>query len=195
MAKSSFYIVNGITVYRLVAAPVLIVLVLTGQTAIFKWLLLVSFSTDFIDGYLARKFKVTSILGTKLDSIGDDLTIVAAIVGLVVLKPGFIKEQMVIFGIMLILYLLQTILAFARYGKLSGFHTYSAKVAAILQGTFLILIFLLPAPIYPLFYAAVIFTIIDLLEEIILIILLPRWKADVKGIYWVMREKKKGEKK
>ncbi len=192
MAKSSFYIVNGITVYRLVAAPVLIVLVLTGQTDIFKWLLLVSFSTDFIDGYLAREFKVTSILGTKLDSIGDDLTIVAAIVGLVVLKPGFIKEQMVIFGIMLILYLLQTILAFARYGKLSGFHTYSAKVAAILQGTFLILIFLLPAPIYPLFYAAVIFTIIDLLEEIILIILLPRWKADVKGIYWVMREKKRG---
>ena len=192
MTKSSFYIVNGITVYRLVAAPVLIVLILTGETDIFKWLLLVSFFTDLIDGYLARKFKVTSILGTKLDSIGDDLTIVAAVVGLVVLKFDFIKEQKIIFGIMLILYLVQTILAFTRYGKLTGFHTYSAKVAAILQGTFLILIFLLPAPVYPLFYAAAFLTIIDLLEEITLIILLPKWQANVKGIYWVMREKKKG---
>jgi len=195
MTKSSYYIVNGITVYRIVAAPVLIILILKDQAEVFKWMLMVSFFTDLIDGFLARKFNVISVLGTKLDSIADDLTIVAAIVGLFVLKADFIKEEIVIIGVMFVFYLTQTILAFVRYGKLSGFHTYSAKVAAIFQGTFLILMFLLPDPLYPLFYAAAILTTIDLLEEITLIILLPKWKADVKGVYWVMKEKSKRRNK
>src|SRR5437763_15519144 len=90
--KKSYYIVNSITVYRIIAAPVLIYLVFKGRTDLFKWLLAFSFFTDLVDGYLARKFKATSILGVKLDSIADDLTIVAAIVGLFVLKLDFVKE-------------------------------------------------------------------------------------------------------
>jgi phosphatidylglycerophosphate synthase len=191
MKKRSFYIVNGITLYRLVAAPVLIVLVFTGDIDIFKWLLPVSFFTDMIDGYLARKFKVISVMGTKLDSIADDLTVAAGIVGLFVLKLEFIHEELAWISILLALFLIQTLLALIKYRRLSGFHTYSAKVSALLQGTFLILIFLLKEPVIILFYAAAISTTIDLLEEITLIFLLPKWEADVKGVYWVMRRKLK----
>ena len=93
MQKGSYYIINGITIYRLVAAPVLMILVFTGNIVLFSVLLPISFFSDFIDGYLARKFKVASIIGTKLDSIGDDLTVLAAIVGLFVLKTEFVKEE------------------------------------------------------------------------------------------------------
>lgn len=55
MKKTCYYIINGITLYRLLAAPVLVLLILTHQVNVFKWLLAVSFFTDLIDGWLARR--------------------------------------------------------------------------------------------------------------------------------------------
>jgi phosphatidylglycerophosphate synthase len=81
MKKNSYYIINGITLYRLIAAPFLLILAFLKETDVFKWLLAVSFFTDAIDGYLARKYKVVSVMGAKLDSWGDDLTVIAATVG------------------------------------------------------------------------------------------------------------------
>jgi len=191
MSKRSYYIINGITVYRIIAAPFLVFLIFTGNTVLFSRLLALSFFTDLIDGYLARKFKVTGIFGARLDSIADDLTIIAAIIGLFVLKPEFIRQEMVIMCVLLGLYLFQNAAAIIKYRKISSFHTYSAKTAAILQGVFLILVFFLPDPYYPLFYAAILATAIDLIEETILIFLLPKWEVNVKGLYWVLRKKKK----
>ncbi|HEY5967627.1 MAG TPA: CDP-alcohol phosphatidyltransferase family protein, partial [Chitinophagaceae bacterium] len=94
--KQAWYVINGITLYRIIAAPILLVLLFTKQYEIFKWLLAVSFFTDLIDGYLARKFKVTSILGTKLDSIGDDLTVLVGLIALFIMKLEFIKQHMIV---------------------------------------------------------------------------------------------------
>lgn len=187
MHKPSYYVINGITLYRLLIAPVLVYLIIAGDADVFKWLLPISFFTDLIDGYLARRYKVTSILGSRIDSVADDLTIVAAIVGVFVLKPAFVREQIVLIVIMLVLYLIQLISALIRYKKISSFHTYSAKVAAILQGVFLILIFLWPGLPAIFFYLAAISTLIDLAEEIVLVYLLPDWQTDVKGIYWLLK--------
>ena len=188
MKKSSYYIINGITLYRLIAAPFLLFLILTKQADIFKWLLAVSFFTDAIDGFLARKYKVASIMGAKLDSIGDDLTVIAGVVGLFVLKTEFIKKEFIWLIIIFILFLIQVILALARYGSFTSYHTYLAKVAAVFQGVFLILSFFTPEPNRVLFYAAIIITALDLLEEIILTMLLPKWTANVKGIYWQLKK-------
>jgi len=188
--KQAWYVINGITLYRIIAAPILLVLLFTKQYDIFKWLLAVSFFTDLIDGYLARKFKVTSILGTKLDSIGDDLTVLVGLIALFVLKLEFIKQHVIIFVILLVLFLVQTSYAFIRYKKMTNFHTYLAKTAALLQGVFLILVFFTDEPSLILFYAATIVTMLELVEEIILIRLLQQWQANVKGIYWVLKNKK-----
>ncbi len=187
--KQVWYVINGITLYRVIAAPVLLVLLFTKQHEIFKWLLGVSFFTDMIDGYLARKFKVTSILGTKLDSIGDDLTVLVGLIALFVLKLEFIKQHIIILIILLALFLVQTTYAFIRYRKMTNFHTYLAKTAALLQGVFLILVFFTEEPSLILFYAATIVTMLELTEEIILVNSLPQWKANVKGIYWVLKNK------
>ena len=185
--KQVWYVINGITLYRVIAAPFLLVLLFTKQHEIFKWLLGVSFFTDMIDGYLARKFKVTSILGTKLDSIGDDLTVLVGLIALFVLKLEFIKQHVIIFIILLVLFFVQTTYAFIRYRKMTNFHTYLAKTAALLQGIFLILVFFTEEPILILFYAATIITMLELDEEIILVRMLPHWRANVKGVYWVLR--------
>ena len=185
--KQAWYIINGITLYRIIAAPILLVLLFTKQYDIFKWLLGVSFFTDLIDGYLARKFKVTSILGTKLDSIGDDLTVLVGLTALFVLKAEFIKQHIIIFIILLALFLVQTTYALIRYRKMTNFHTYLAKTAALFQGVFLILVFFTEEPSLILFYAATIITTLELTEEIILVNLLPQWKTNVKGIFWVLK--------
>lgn len=191
MKKAGYYIVNAVTVYRVLSAPVLFFLIITGQPGLFKWLLALSFFTDAIDGLLARRFKVTSIIGARLDSLGDDLTVLAGIVGLFVFKYAFIRQEYLWVVVLLILFAIQVIAAFWRYRKMTSFHTLLAKIAAVLQGIFLITAFFLPEPSRLLFYLAVVFTALDLLEEIVMILLLPDWRADVKGLYWVLKERGK----
>ncbi len=188
MSKRSYFVINAITIYRLAIAPLLVFLVLDHRPDPFKWLLAVSFFTDAIDGYLSRRYKVTSVLGSRLDSMADDVTIIAAMTGLLVFKSGFIRHELILFGVLLVLFILQTVLAMIRYRRMTSFHTYMAKTAAIMQGIFLMLIFFLPEPPYAVFYAAVIITILDLTEEIILVLRLPRWQANVKGLYWVIKK-------
>ena len=188
MQKTSYYIINGITWYRLIMAPVLIILLFVDRVDIFKWLLPVSFFTDAIDGYLARKYKVTSIFGSRLDSIGDDLTVLAGVVGLIVWKPGFFLDHLWPLIVLALLFAIQVTLALRKYKKTTSFHTYAAKLAAIAQGVFLILFFLIPdLPTYG-FYIAAAITAIDLVEEIILVFVLPKWEANVKGLYWVLKK-------
>lgn len=182
--------VNGITLYRLIAAPALLVLILTRQADVFKWLLVLSFFTDAIDGYLARKYKVVSVMGAKLDSIADDMTVVASLIGIFVLKPAFIKQEYLSLILLLALFVIQVTMALLRYRKTTSFHTYLAKLAAVCQAAFLILAFFLPDPPRILFYLAVVVTALDLIEESIMIWLLPEWEADVKGIYWILRRRK-----
>jgi CDP-diacylglycerol--glycerol-3-phosphate 3-phosphatidyltransferase len=191
MHKKSYYTINAITLYRLAVTPVLVYLALDHQPGPFKWLLAVSFFTDAIDGYLARRYKVTSILGSRLDSIADELTIFSAITGMLVFKPAFIRHELIPIGILAVLYILQTGLALIRYGRMTSFHTYMAKIAAIMQGIFLLLLFFLAEPSYAIFYIAVIITLLDLAEEIILVFILPRWQANVKGLYWIMKKQVK----
>ena len=188
--KQAWYIINAITLYRIIAAPILLVLLFTKQYDIFKWLLGVSFFTDLIDGHLARKYKVTSIMGTKLDSIGDDLTVLVGLIALFVLKLDFIKQHIIILIILLVLFPVQTTFAFIKYRKMTNFHTLLAKTAALLQGVFLIFVFFTEQPSLILFYTATIVTLLELIEEIILVGMLPQWQANVKGIYWALKNKK-----
>lgn len=191
MNKRIYYIVNSITLYRTLTAPLLIVLIIYKQIDWFKWLLALSFFTDAIDGFLARKFKVASIAGAKLDSIGDDLTVIAGTVGMMVFKSAFLKEEIFLIIFLWSLFALQTVLALIKFGKMTSFHTYAAKAAAILQGVFFILLFFLPNPVFELFYVTIFVTAFELIEELIIILWLPKWRTNVKGLYWILKSRKK----
>ncbi|MBI3137872.1 MAG: CDP-alcohol phosphatidyltransferase family protein [Sphingobacteriales bacterium] len=186
----AFYVINGITLYRIVTVPLLLWLLFTSRYELFKWGIALSFFTDLIDGFLARTFNVTSIAGTKLDSIGDDLTVAVAVTGLVMIHPAFVKEQLWIWILLALLFVLQVGYALIRYRKMSNFHTWLAKTAALLQGIFLILTFFIGEPLPVLFYIAAGITMLELTEEIVLVYLLPGWRANVHGIFQVWQEQK-----
>ncbi|RYF87534.1 MAG: CDP-alcohol phosphatidyltransferase family protein [Chitinophagaceae bacterium] len=185
--RTSFFVVNAITLYRLLSSFALLYFIITSQLSVFKWLLPVSFLTDTVDGFLARKYKVTSAAGSRIDSIADDLTVFMAIVGIFVFQRDFIQQEKLVVLILAGFYLLQLTLAFLKYGKPTSFHTYLAKCAAVLQAVFLVLFFHLSHTPPFIFYLAASVTLLDLLEESILVILLPKWTADVKGLYWALK--------
>lgn len=191
MHSKAFHIINAITWYRVAMVPVLVALLIFDRIDIFKWLLPVSFFTDSIDGFLARKYKVASVFGARLDSIGDDLTVAAGIAGIVIWKPDFIINQMIPLGFLLALFIIQLILAFNKFGKATSFHTYFAKLAAVAQGIFLILFFFDPDLHPAFFYTAFAITMLDLLEEIILVMVVKKWTANIHGLYWYLSSMKK----
>jgi len=193
MHKRSFYIINAITAYRLAASALLLLLIFGDRQYLFSWLLAISFFTNLVDGLLARKYKVVSIFGSRLDSVADDLTFLMAAIGVFVWKRAFLHAHYPAIEFLLGLYLLQTLLALLRYRKISSFHTYLAKCAALTQGFFLILLFFLEQPLPVCFYLAAAFTGLDLIEEIVIVLLLPQWRHDVKGLYWILKGAKQGQ--
>jgi CDP-diacylglycerol--glycerol-3-phosphate 3-phosphatidyltransferase len=172
----------------MIAAPFLVYLAFTYQFDLFKWLLAFSFFTDAIDGYLARRYQMDSVFGARIDSVADDLTIIAAITGMYIQNSAFLLEEIVPILILAALYLLQNVMALVKYRKTTSFHTYLAKIAAICQGVFLIVFFFLPQPVYWLFYTTLILTGADLIEEMLLIWMLPHYSVNVKGLYWLKRK-------
>ena len=168
------------------AAPIIVLAILHDE-GWFKWLLAVSFLTDAVDGFLARRYHVTSRQGSRLDSLGDDLTVLAGIVGIFVFKMDFVRQQLVIILILAGLWVVQVGLALIRYGKMSSFHTWLAKGAAVLQGLFLLSLFFFPSAPGWLFYVAAGATALDLVEESIMVLMLKEWRADVKGVYALLK--------
>jgi len=183
-------LVNFITLYRIVTFPLLLFFLFVGNIVLFKWLLLASFFTDAIDGFLARHYRATSVLGSKLDSIGDDLTVLAAAVGLFVTHFGFVASHKAVFIALFALFIVQVGASLYRYSKISTFHTYLAKTAAVVTAVFLLSVFFLGDVSMPLFISAATITGLELIEEVVLVARLREYRTDVKGLYWVLREDK-----
>lgn len=186
----NFNIADWFSFYRIAAAPFLLLAIWLGNRELFTWLLLVSYCTDMIDGFLARRLKITSPRGSQLDSFGDQITLVIALIGLLFYEYDFIKAHAFFIVLVFIPYIFQMIIAFMKYGKATAFHTYLAKLSAIIQA-FFILWLLFFGPIYWLFYVMIVLGLLETIEEIALIFMYDNWVAGVKGIYWALRDKRR----
>ena len=190
----NYNIADWFSFYRIFAAPFLLVLIWFDERLIFSWLLLLSYLTDAIDGYLARKLKITSARGSQLDSFGDQVTLAVGLIGLFYFESNFIKTNFLLILVAFIPYVIQMIIAYVKYSKATAFHTYLAKLSAIVQSVF-ILWALFFSPEYILFYAMLAIGLMETFEEITLIFLYDKWVSDVKGIYWVYKNKRRLTKK
>jgi phosphatidylglycerophosphate synthase len=189
----NYNIADWFSFYRILAAPLLLFLLWLNVREIFSWFLLISYSTDIIDGFLARKLKITSARGSQLDSFGDQITLIIGLIGLWIFENEFIKQNLVIIVIAFVPYIIQMVLAYIKYEKATAFHTYLAKLSALIQGVF-ILASLFFIPYYPLFYIMIAIGLLETIEEITLIFMYDNWASDVKGIYWAFRDKRRIKK-
>ncbi|WP_276498539.1 CDP-alcohol phosphatidyltransferase family protein [Pontibacter litorisediminis] len=179
---------DWLSVYRLLAVPALLYTLLNRQEAPFLVLLAISLATDAVDGLLARRQRQESLRGAKLDSCSDLLTVPFMLASLFIFKPNFLEEQVVLLSVLVGLYFLELLTSMLRYGKPSSFHTYLDKASFILLGIFYFSLFLFGFVGW-LFYTAMALAILGELEELVLVMRLPRWRSKVKGLFWVLQEK------
>lgn len=190
----NYNIADWFSFYRIFAAPFLLLFIWLDYRLVFTWMLLVSYATDAIDGFLARKLKITSPRGSQLDSFGDQITLVIGLIGLYVFETDFIKTNLVLIAIVFVPYIVQMLIAYFKYGKATAFHTYLAKLSAIMQSAF-ILFSLFFYPENTLFYVMIAIGLIETFEEITLIFMYDNWTSDVKGLYWAFRDKRRLKRK
>lgn len=183
----NFNIADWFSFYRIIAVPVLIFFVVLDERILFACFLFISYFTDAIDGYLARKLQITSAIGSQLDSFGDQLTFIMGLIGLYFFEKEFIEANLIIIILAFIPYIIQMIVAYYKYGKATAFHTYLAKSSAIMQSIF-ILWSLFFSPDYVLFYAMIVIGLFETFEEITLIYMFDTWVSDIKGIYWAKKD-------
>ncbi len=88
----SWNLPNILTVVRLLAAPSIPLAYLLFSSPLADWIALVLFVgaslTDYLDGYLARRFNQLSKFGKMLDPIADKVMVALALVVLVALSAG-----------------------------------------------------------------------------------------------------------
>jgi CDP-diacylglycerol--glycerol-3-phosphate 3-phosphatidyltransferase len=90
---------NILSMCRLFIIPVLVVLLLFPGKAIrviAAILFVLASITDYLDGYLARRYNVVSALGKLLDPMADKVLVTAVLVMLVSLKEGSAPAWMVV---------------------------------------------------------------------------------------------------
>jgi CDP-diacylglycerol--glycerol-3-phosphate 3-phosphatidyltransferase len=178
---------NLLSAARMLAVPVLLVLALLGLETAFTWVLIPALVSDIFDGWIARVFALESRLGAMLDSVADSLLLFVSLYGVWVFHPDVLREHAWLCGVAVGLWALEDLLALLRYRRLSSFHTYLSKIVANLLGFFIGWLFLFGFQPWLLYLAAG-SSILASLEELALLWVLPQWRADVRGLWWVLRD-------
>lgn len=113
---------NVLSMVRLALVPVFLVLVVSGEDALALLTLVVSSLTDYLDGWIARRFDQITRLGRILDPAADRLYIFATVIGLAFrdLVPWWLVAILVARDLMLVV--LAVVLANHGYGPLPVHH-------------------------------------------------------------------------
>ncbi len=126
---------NLLSLARLAMLPVLLWLVWTGNSMGFFWVLLLAFGTDLLDGFLARRLGLVTPLGARLDSAGDLVVFLTALLGVVRLFPALMRRYAPLVLACLALFAAAQIVSLVRFRRPVIYHSWLAKatggVAAI----------------------------------------------------------------
>jgi len=184
---------NFISLYRLLAFPVIFYMLLTGRENWYVILLCISLVSDVLDGNIARFFKLQTHFGAALDNLADICTYAMAMLGLFVFKWADIEPHAWFLYLFLTLFVISYIVSFARFKKIPGLHLYSAVSAGYVQSIFFFVLFVFG--FFPwMYFLAVGWGILAYSEKILVLFKLDDIKIGVKGLYWLLKNEKQRAK-
>jgi CDP-diacylglycerol--glycerol-3-phosphate 3-phosphatidyltransferase len=182
---------NAISTARIAAVPVLLYLALTGRQALFTCVLVPALLSDIADGWLARAYRLESKRGAQLDSVADTLLLFVSIFGIWTFHREVLTGNAWLCTAVITCWALENVAALLRYRRLSSFHTYVSKVAGYLLGVYVGVLFVFGHVPWLLYLAAGL-SILGNLEEFALLAVLREWRADVRGLWWVLADRRRG---
>ncbi len=113
-------------------------LALPRENVLFAAVFLLCVVTDALDGYVARRWKLESNLGAKLDNIADTLVYLSLVGWIYLLIPKLLLDNLALIGSTLAIYLADLALQFLRHGKRVPLHLLSGKLASVLLFVFVL---------------------------------------------------------
>ena len=121
-------IVNYISISRIIMAIVLLI----SKTFSIPFYIIYIYCglTDIIDGFIARKYKITSQFGAKIDSIADMIFVFVSLLKII----PFIEIPIAIYIWIIIIALIKVfniILGYIKYKKLTLLHTVANKITGL----------------------------------------------------------------
>jgi CDP-diacylglycerol--glycerol-3-phosphate 3-phosphatidyltransferase len=176
---------NLLSGLRIVLVPVLLYLAWTGRPRAFLVALTCSLLSDLFDGYLARRLDQATHLGTLLDSYGDFATYMTVPLCAWWLWPELIRREAWYAAAIVASYVFPIVLGYLKYGRLTSYHTYGAKLSSVVLGGSALLLFAGGPPLP--FRVATWVLVAAELEEIAITTLLPTWRTNVPSILHARR--------
>ncbi|MDJ0820586.1 MAG: CDP-alcohol phosphatidyltransferase family protein [Paracoccaceae bacterium] len=177
------------TVYRLVAAPVIAGMALAGQRDAFFILIFISLISDLVDGPIARWFGQTSRWGAKLDTIADACTVLAAILGLYLFEWATLQPELPWLYLFLVTYAAATFTSLAKFGVFPAYHLYSSKTAAFGAGVFFFYLYFFGYS-RALFLGVVALGVIANLESLAVTLRLKAFRSDIDSLLFMRGRKR-----
>ncbi len=187
--KKIITIPNLLSFYRIVAFPLILWFIISGKERLFAIFLIINLVTDFLDGLIARLFKQETDLGAKLDSFADDLTYILAFTGLLVFKGENFMPHLASFIIFMAFLIGSVVMSLIKFKRTPSFHLYSTKISGYIQAGFFICLFTIGF-VSLFYYIMIVWGILAATEHMIIQIIIPEMRSNVKGLYWVLKEKK-----
>ena len=180
---------NILSLYRLFMFPVVMLMIFLGLERVYAILVVISLNTDVWDGWIARRSKQQTRIGARIDSLADIGVYIAALTGITVFKIVEIGPDACLYFVFVGSYVLVHLSPLIKFGKIHSFHLYSSKLGGYLQGIFFILLFFVDyIPVY--FYLMVVLSLLSFIENLAVQLILPEMRSDVKGLYWILKERK-----
>lgn len=179
---------NVLSLYRIFVFPFILWLILSGNEKLFAVFITISLISDLLDGLIARTFKMQTNIGVRLDSWADLGTYILAFLAIGLFKWQEIKPYSFMLYVFAGVMTLSYILVFVKFKALIGLHTYMFKLTGYLQGAFIISLFLWGFYLVP-YYMCLVWGTLACMEEILIIIILKEPESNVKGLYWVLKNR------
>jgi len=176
---------NLLSCLRIVLVPVLLMLAWTGRSETLLACIILSLLTDAIDGLLARRLNQTTELGARLDSWGDLLTCLALPLCGWWLRPEVVRQEALWLALGIGSYLAAVLAGILKYRRLTSYHTWAAKISAVLLGA-AVLVFFAYGPGW-LFRVVMPFVALANLEEIAITLTLSQITANVPSLWHALK--------
>lgn len=144
------------------------------------WLLLVLFLSDWLDGWLARRYGWTSRMGATLDSIADIALILVSLFAIGILHGYVFTDYGWIPGSVVGIWLIVHTTAMIRYGRLASFHTRFIQFGIVVYAIFAVSLFLIGFAPWLLYLAGAV-CFLGGVEYLLMIMLVREWRPDLPG--------------
>jgi len=183
-----FTIPNIISLYRLLSVPILFYVAYLGKERLFFYWFLFNAFTDALDGFIARTFNMQTRWGAKLDSLADFFMYLLAMYALIRLKGNELEPVKYSFYILIFYYLFIDLFSLIKFKEISSLHLYLSKLNGIIQSLFFLMLFTIGFnPYY--YWIMFIFATLSFFENMYFLTKLKKMRSDLKGIYWVNKQK------